>query len=137
MISPNSQTNLQNNQPMRPSNTFIARIKGGRNSALAYPIALGYEVFLVDEDSQMFFIKTNDPSGGINLREFTYEEVTPKQNTAFATADGLDPSKYATKEDFNMLLEEIKKLQGGRDKGHSYNRRSRRDRNGKPYDESI
>lgn len=140
MNSPNSQTNLQNIQSGRPSNTFIVKIKGGRTTAAGYPIALGYEVFLIDEENQMFFIKTNDPTGmGIQLREFSYEEVTPpQQNIASGTPAGFDPSKYATKEDLNVILAEIKKLQEGRDKGRSYNGRNRRSRNGsKSYDESI
>ena len=139
MISPNQQANFQNNQQIRLSNAFF--IHGGREGAMNYPVQAGYEAFLVDEENKMFFIKINNPGGqGFTLREFTYEEITPKPNTAFGTPDGFDPSKYATKEDLNMILEEIKNLKIGpigKDKGHSYNRRSRRDRNGKPYDESI
>lgn len=136
MISPNNQANLQGaNAPQgRLSNAFF--IRGGRDAAVNYPVAAGYEAFLVDEENKMFFIKKNSPQGGFILREFTYEEVTPQQNTAFGTPDGFDPSKYATKEDLNMILEELKKLQGGRSRGHQYNNRSnRRTRNGKSYDE--
>ena len=136
MVSPNgNQMNFQPNQQGRLSNAFF--IHGGRDAAMNYPVAAGYEAFLVDEDNKMFFIKRNNPAGGINLREFTYEEVTPQQNTAFGTPDGFDPSKYATKEDLNVILEEIRKLQGGRDRGHQYNGRTRRNRNGKSYDESV
>lgn len=140
MISPNAngnQMNLQNNQPQgRLSNAFF--IHGGRDAAINYPTAPGYEAFLVDEENKMFFIKKNDPSGmSIPLREFKYEEVTPKQNVASGVPDGFDPSKYATKEDLNVILEEIKNLQGGRNKEHTYNRRSRRSRNGRSYDESV
>lgn len=138
MISPNNQANLQNlNQQIRLSNAFF--IHGGRDGAMNYPVQAGYEAFLVDEENKMFFIKTNNPGGqGFTLREFTYEEVTPKQNIAVGTPDGFDPSKYATKEDLNVILEEIRKLQGGRDRGRSFNtRNNRRSRNGKSYDESI
>ena len=138
MVSPNNQMNLQNQQ-VRLSNAFF--IHGGRDGALNYPVQAGYEAFLVDEENKMFFIKYNNPGGqGVILREFTYEEVTPQQTTAFGTPNGFDPSKYATKEDLNVILEEIKKMQGGRDRdrGHQYNRNNRRSRNGsKPYDESI
>ena len=136
MVSPNMQANLQNvNQQGRVSNAFF--IHGGRDAALNYPVAAGYEAFLVDEESKMFFIKSNDISGrAILLREFTYEEVTPKQNINSGISDGFDPSKYATKEDLNIILEEIKKLQG-KDRGHQYSRNSRRSRNGKSYDESV
>ncbi len=141
MMSPNNQVNLQNVQQGKPANNlFIVRISGGRNTAMNYPVSLGYEVFLVDEESKMFFIKSNDSMGrGITLREFSYEETTPEpENTAFGTPNGFDPSKYVTKDDFNALLEEVKKLHGGRDRGHQFNRNNRRSRNGsKPYDESI
>ena len=135
MISPNgNQASLQTNQQGRLSNAFF--IRGGRDSALNYPVAAGYEAFLVDEEEKKFYIKSNDPMGRvINLREFTYEEITPKQNMTSAFPDGFDPSKYVTKDDFNVLLEEVRKLQGGRDRGHQYNGRSRRNRNGKSYDE--
>lgn len=133
MISPNNQ-NV--NQQGRLSNAFF--IRGGRDSAMSYPVAAGYEAFLVDEENKMFFIKSNDPSGrGFILREFTYEEITPKQNTAFGTPDGLDLSKYATKEDLNAIIEEIRKLQGERDRGRNNYRNNRRSRHGKSYEESI
>lgn len=135
MISPNNQMNLQNNQQGRLSNAFF--IHGGRDAAMNYPVAAGYEAFLVDEENKMFFIKKNSPQGGFTLREFTYEEVTPQQNTALGTPDGFDPSKYATKEDLNMILAEIRKLQEGKDRGHNNYRNTRRSRHGKPYDESV
>lgn len=139
MSSPNNQANLQyvNQQQGRLSNAFF--IHGGRDSAMNYPVAAGYDAFLVDEENKMFFIKSNDVTGRvINLREFKYEEITPKQNNAYGVPDGFDPSKYATKEDLNMLLEEIRSMQNVRDKGHHYNNRNnRRNRNGKSYNESV
>ena len=131
MISPN-QANLQGgaNAPQgRLSNAFF--IHGGRDAAMNYPVAAGYEAFLVDEEAGMFFIKSNDVTGRvINLREFKFTEVTPKQ----IKEGEADLSKYATKEDFNMVLEEIKKLQG-QNRGHRYNmRNNRRNKHGKPYD---
>ena len=136
MISPTNQINLQNiNQSqVRLSNAFF--IHGGRDAAANYPVQAGYEAFLIDEENKMFFIKTNNPAGqGFNLREFKYEEVTPKPNVATATPNGFDPSIYATKEDLNVILEEIKKLQEGHDKGHHTRRNVRRSRNGKSYDD--
>ena len=136
MISPNNQANLQGvNKQGSFERTFFVNINGGgRASANNYPIAFGYEVFLLDEDSKMFFIKKNDGMG-ITLREFTYEEVTPEPASVQTTPTDFDPSKYATKEDLNVILEEIKKLQGRRDRGHYYDntRPSRRSRNGKQY----
>lgn len=138
MISPNNQTNLQgagiNGMQGRLSNAFF--IHGGRNAAANYPVAAGYEAFLIDEDEKMFFIKTNNMSGGsMKLREFKYEEVTPEPDNQ-GIQNGFDPSKYVTKDDFNVLVEEVQKLTHSRDRGHHYNNRNnRRNRNGKSYDE--
>ena len=135
MISPNNnQAGFQVNQQVRLSNAFF--IHGGRDGAMNYPVQAGYEAFLVDEEKKMFFIKKNNPNGGFSLREFSYEEVTPQPNVAMGTPDGFDPSKYVTKEDFNMLLNEIRDLKES-NKGHQYHGRTRRSRNGKSYDESI
>lgn len=138
MISPNNQANLQNIQQGNSLQTFFVNLNGGgRTSAINYPIAAGYEVFLLDEDSKMFFIKRNNGIE-ITFREFKYDEVIPKTPVQNVSTD-MDPSKYVTRDDFNMLLEEVKKLQGGRDRGHHYNnmRNTRRSRNGKPYDEPV
>ena len=128
MISPNNQVNLQNinQQQVRLSNAYF--IHGGRDAAANYPVQPGYEAFMIDEEKKMFFIKTNNPGGqGFVLREFTYEEVTPKQNAPVGSQE------YATKEDLNMVLEEIRKLR--EDKGHHTRRNVRRSRHGKSYDD--
>jgi len=126
MISPN-------NQQGNILQTFFVNLNGGgRSSAINYPIAAGYEVFLLDENSKMFFIKRNNGIE-ITLREFKYDEVTPKTPTQ-NISDNPDLSKYATKEDLNMLVEEIKKLQ---DRGRNNYRNNRRSRHGKSYEESI
>ncbi len=129
MISPNNQQgNIQQ--------TFFVNLNGGgRSSAINYPIAAGYEVFLLDENSKMFFIKRNNGIE-ITLREFKYDEVTPKTPTQ-NISDNPDLSKYATKEDLNAIIEEIRKLQGERDRGHNNYRNNRRSRHGKSYEESI
>lgn len=134
MISPNTQQNFQNvyqstmTQGYTPIITFI---KGGRDSAKNYPVAAGYAVFLIDEENKMFFLKINDYSGMLRpLREFKFEDVTPADQAAF------DPSKFVTKEDFNVLLSEIKKMNSGREpRRHNYN--PRRNNDGKSYEKSI
>lgn len=134
MVSPNNQANLQPNQQGMARTFFVNINNGGRTAAMNYPVAAGYEVFLLDEEAKMFFIKKNDING-ISIREFEFTEVTPQPAATQNSQSGFDPSKYATKEDLNMILEEIKKLQGG-DRGHRYNNRNnRRSRNGKSYDE--
>ena len=103
MISPNNQNGIQ----ASPFATNIMTVRGGREGALSYPLQAGYTALLLDEENQMFFIKRNDGSGmQLPLREFKFKEVTPSNSNP---GDG---TQYATKEDFNILMAEIKKLQG-------------------------
>lgn len=133
MISPSNQPNIQQGHIQQ---TFFVNLNGGgRSSAINYPVAAGYEVFLLDEDSKMFFIKRNNGIE-ITLREFKYDEVTPKTPTQTISTDP-NSSKYATKEDLNAIIEEIRKLQGERDRGRNNYRNNRRSRHGKSYEESI
>lgn len=119
MPSPITQ---QNNNIMQGYASNAIFIRGGREGAKNYPVAAGYTAFLVDEENKKFFIKTNDTSGiPRQLREFDWEEVTPADLGSF------DPSKFATKDDFNVLLEEIKKLQPQRE--NNYHNKQRRNNN--------
>lgn len=131
MISPTtSQQNFQNVNQISMTQGYASNaipIRGGREGARTYPVAAGYAAFLLDEESKMFFLKINDSSGiPRQLREFKYEEVTPADPTTF------DPSKFATKEDFNVLLSEIKKLSHKEDK-HNHRRNSY----GQPYEKPV
>lgn len=114
MVSP-----VQNVQPLvQGYNTNIIRIQGGRETAMNYPVQLNYTALLLDEENKMFFIKTRDQNGTMQpMREFNYEEIVAKNQD--------ESSQYVTKEDFNKLLEEVKKLQK-----HS---RSNSRKNYKPY----
>lgn len=122
MISPSSQQygsfqSLPNMSQGTYSTTNIIPIHGGREGALNYPVAAGYTALLLDEETKTFFIKTGDVSGIPKpMREFTYEEVTP------SNPNSIDMSQFATKQDFEMLLNEVRKLQGNsRDNGRRYN----------------
>lgn len=133
MISPINQQNLQNAQSAMTQGyaSNVIPIRGGREGARTYPVAAGYAALLLDEENKMFFLKTNDSSGiPRQLREFKYEEVTPADPATF------DPSNFATKEDFNVLLNEIKKMNNeGRTRRYENSRR--RNSDGKSYEKSI
>lgn len=117
MISPN-----QNYINQGYASNIIA-ISGGLDGAKNYPVAGGYTAMMIDEENKMFFIKTNDASGIPKpIRQFKYEEITPKNPGEF------DPSQFVTKDDFNTLLVEIKKLQNGQ-----YNKR----RNDNGHNETV
>ena len=120
MISPTNGFNTSN----------IIYIRGGVEAAKNYPVTPGYTALLLDEESKKFFIKKIMVDGAPSLRVFNYEE----ENTEIPSADS---SKYATKEDFNLLMEEIKKLQSGQRNGYKHNNYRRNYGNGKPYNKPV
>lgn len=102
MVSP-----LQNSQQLiQGYNTNVIRIQGGKDAAINYPVQINYTAMLLDEDNKQFYLKTRDQNGILQpLREFKYEEITPPNR------DNSSNNEYVTKEDFNKLLSEVKKLQ--------------------------
>ncbi len=120
MISPTSAVvpSLQN--PQNPiqgyAATNIIQIHGGRDGAINYPVQIGYTALLIDEESKQFFIKANDVNGVPKpLREFKYEEITQDSSKA-------NTSEFVTKDEFNALLNEVKKLQGNGRRYNGYNK---------------
>ena len=117
MVSP-----IQNSQQLVPGfiNTNVIKIQGGREVANNYPIQINYTALLLDEENKTFFLKTRDQNGVLQpLREFKYEEVTPQENKS-------SDNDYVTREDFNKLLAEVKKLQ-------KHSRDHKRNYGNKPY----
>ena len=71
---------------------------------------------MIDEESKQFFIKANDVNGVPKpLREFKYEEITQDSSKA-------NTSDFVTKDEFNALLNEVKKLQGNGRRYNGYNK---------------
>lgn len=106
---------LQNPQQFMPGyNTNVIPIQG-EEAVNNYPVQLNYRAMLIDEENKTFYFKTRDQSGNLlPLRKFKYEEITPQEITN-------NSSEYVTKEDFNKLLAEVKKLQKhSRDNRKSY-----------------
>ena len=112
MISP-----IQNSQQLiQGYNTNVIRIQGGKEAAANYPVQLNYTAMLLDEDNKLFYLKTRDQNGVLQpLREFKYEEIDPPKENA-------QKDEYVTKEDFNKLLAEVKKLQKRNGHKPNYNK---------------
>ena len=122
MTSPSIPNTLQ-----YPGTTNIFPIRGGREGAMRYPVQAGYTVLLLDEESKMFFIKKSD---GTPMREFTYEEVEPQ----IQNASGIDTSKYATKEDFNILLAKLDRIEKAQNyRSNKFNKPRRNEYDGQRY----
>lgn len=71
----------------------------GVEAAKAYPVAPGNAVFLMDSETQRFYIKTVDSAGiPAPIRAFEYSEIS----------NAPAPEKYVTREEFNKLIAELK-----------------------------
>ena len=85
----------------------------GEAGAKSYLVGAGQSVLLMDSESNTFYIKSTDGSGmPLPLRIFDYKEraQTQAQASAPATATPVfDPDKYVTKEEFNQLVDKLKK----------------------------
>ena len=117
MLSPNNQIQNVNQGALLPSyvSSNIISIHGGRDGALNYPLQPNYKGLLVDEENKMAYVRINNQIIG----EFYYEDVTPQENKPF------DVSNFATKEDLQELMKEIKKLQNNKKNvGHRYNNKN-------------
>lgn len=101
MVSP-----IQNPQQLVPGfNTNVIRIQGGRDAANNYPVQINFTALLLDEENKSFYLKTRDQNGVLQpLREFSYKEIIIDDNRQ-------SNNNYVTKEEFNTLLSEVKKLQ--------------------------
>lgn len=77
----------------------------GEAGAKAYLVGAGQSVLLMDSESSSFYIKSTDASGmPLPLRVFDYKERTPT-----TTASAFDPNKYVTRDEFDKLVNSLKK----------------------------
>ena len=76
----------------------------GEAGARSMPVAPGQKVLLMDSETNVFYVKSSDPSGmPLPLRTFEYKELNSSEET-------VDPahSKYVTHEELEHILEELK-----------------------------
>ena len=78
----------------------------GEESAKSYLVAPNQSVELWDTESQTIYLKSADASGipSIRILDYTYRESMPKSK------EDLDMGAFATKEDVDILKEEIASL---------------------------
>lgn len=94
----------------------------GIEGAKAYPVTAGKAVVLMDSDANCLYLKSADNTGMPTLRVFDYTErveaPSEPQNadvSVFATQDDL--SHYATKEDLEKAISDLKKKSAKKKKG--------------------
>lgn len=88
-----------------PSHNSIVWVQG-EVGAKAYPVAPGSSVLLMDSEEAVMYIKSTDNSGmPLPLRVFDYTE-----RTAQAKADTQAPVIEITRQEFDELRAEVRKL---------------------------
>lgn len=79
----------------------------GENAAKAYPIMAGQSAILMDSENAVFYIKSTDQSGmPLPLRIFDYTE----RSNGVQQETKVEKPEYVTKEEFDKLKEEIKRI---------------------------
>lgn len=94
------------NQQQQPQQNGGRIYVQGEESAKSYLVAPNQSVELWDTESQTIYLKSADASGipSIRILDYTYRESMPKSK------GGLDMGAFATKEDVDILKEEIASL---------------------------
>lgn len=76
----------------------------GEAGAKAFPVQPGNSVLLMDSESDCFYIKSTDASGvPMPLRTFSYTEIIPSKQIRQRQDQGMDPSMYVTRDEFEEL----------------------------------
>lgn len=88
-------------QPQQQGNNSIIWVQG-EAGAKSYLVAPGQSVLLMDSESNVFYIKSSDPSGmPMPLRIFDYAERTQKQ-------EPVQSADYITRAEFDKVIAEIR-----------------------------
>lgn len=95
-------TSSYNSQPVTSQQmSFVNGIEGAKG----FIVPPNTSVFLMDSDSQQFFIKTADRNGMCNIKAYTFQEAPlDKSGTT------IDTDKFVTREEFNKFIENINNL---------------------------
>lgn len=102
-----TSTNLQN------SVAFVNGEEGAKN----YLVAAGNSVLLMDFNINKFWVKSTGPNGiPQQMREFTFEEITPKIETAqsdFVTKQELNDLRSYLENQFNGIKNQLQNQRRG------------------------
>ena len=119
---PQSYTNMYTpysyGAPVTPAHTTVTPVYGqeqptainwvqGEAGARSVPIAPGQKIVLMDSETNVFYLKSSDPSGmPLPLRTFEYNEIGKVVDTT--NSDDSAPSTYVTHEELEQKLLELK-----------------------------
>lgn len=81
---------------------------GGVDGAKAFQLANNSNAILMDNADPVFYMVQVDSVGMRNIKAFKFEEIEIKQSSA----QQIDTSIFATKDDLQAILNEIQSLKG-------------------------
>lgn len=103
---------VQNNVPVnQPMNSGIIWVQG-EAGAKSYQVAPNTAVQLWDSENQTIYLKSADANGipSIKTLDYTIREAIPNSNAAIVS--NFDSAAFATKDELNILAQQLAALQG-------------------------
>ena len=99
----------QNQQAQPPAPTTnvnwiqVAGIEGARNQI----VQPGHTIWMMDNNSPVFFVKSVDGMGSTTFKAFQFTEILPEASKPVQNQQNTPSPDYVTREEFNALLERL------------------------------
>lgn len=109
------QQQAQYSQQQQPAKPLEIPFVGGVDGAKAFTMPNGSNAILMDNAEAMFYMVQSDQQGMRTIKAFQFQEVELKQPSA------VDTSRFATKEDLQVIMQQLEEIKGGLSNGKSTN----------------
>lgn len=97
----------QQTQPPAPTTNVnwiqVAGIDGARNQI----VQPGHTIWMMDNNSQVFFVKSVDGMGSTTFKAFQFTEILPEASNPVQNQQNTQKTDYVTREEFNALLDRL------------------------------
>lgn len=94
-------------QPPAPTTNVnwiqVAGIDGARNQI----VQPGHTIWMMDNNSPVFFVKSVDGMGSTTFKAFQFTEILPEASNPVQNQQNTQKSDYVTRAEFNALLERL------------------------------
>ena len=97
----------QQSQPQAPTTNVnwiqVAGIEGARNQI----VQPGHTIWMMDNNSPVFFVKSVDGMGSTTFKVFHFTEILPEASNPVQNQQNTPSPDYVTRAEFNALLERL------------------------------
>lgn len=97
----------QQTQPPAPTTNVnwiqVAGIDGARNQI----VQPGHTIWMMDNNSPVFFVKSVDGMGSTTFKAFQFTEILPEASNPVQNQQNTQKTDYVTRAEFNALLERL------------------------------